>query len=151
MYTLLFDTEEFRAETNSSMSNGFLQINSFIKIMTFTRLSSAFRAYFLFIIFYFFKTPHPTWGLNSWPWDQESYALPTEPARYTYGVFFKKSSQDPWKQIFIEGHMRMQDILWKTYPLKLKFLFKENLNCILPLTLLCIPPKSWHALFQQWA
>ena len=30
------------------------------------------------------------WGLNLWPWDQESHALPTEPARCSQTTHLKK-------------------------------------------------------------
>lgn len=34
-------------------------------------------------VFFLMEAPHPTWGFNSRPWDQESRALPNEPARHT--------------------------------------------------------------------
>ena len=34
-----------------------------------------------FFFFFLSRLPHPVWGLNSRPGDQELHALPTEPAR----------------------------------------------------------------------
>ena len=51
-------------------------------------------------LFFFLKifkqSPHPTWGSNSQPQDQELHILLTEPARCPQNVTFKENQMDAY-------------------------------------------------------
>ena len=68
-----------------------------------------------------------------------------------YGFFSQEISLDSLQTdffFFYRGRgMSLHDILWKTYPLQIKFLLQENLLFILPLPLLLYVSHkfNWHA------
>jgi len=62
-------------------------------ILFFIHREASFQLwYFLFnfFIFFFEWAPCPVWCLNSWPWNQESHALPAEPASCSKLWCFRK-------------------------------------------------------------